>query len=308
MRERPSEMPVAHSPGPLPDGADYLTKARYAEAEETIMQQATRQTYLHGYSDEHRAFLASRTAARDAAFFVPYLKRGMRLLDCGCGMGALTVSLAEVVAPGEVTGIDWEPSQIDAAQAWAAERGATNVRFQTGSIYDLPFPDGSFDAVFANTVLEHTSDPQRIIREMYRVLAPGGVAGVCDPDYATLIHAPATPLSDEGMSLMLKVDEHNGGSLYYARHQRSYLIEAGFARTEGFAQAGADGSLEGTRAAFDLVIKPTFRAPGFESTAIELGWADRDRLDAIVAELEAWSRREDAFFALIQCAAIGWKE
>ena len=271
-------------------------------------QQATRETYLHGYSPEHRAFLASRTAAREAAFFVPHLKPGMRLLDCGCGMGALTASLAGVVAPGEVTGIDWEPSQVEAARAWAAERGVTNVRFETGSIYELPFPDQSFDAVFANTVLEHTSDPPRIIREMYRVLAPGGVAGLCDPDYASLLQAPSSPLLEEAMALMVKVDAHNGGSPYYARHQRRYLLEAGFSRTEGFVLAVGGGSIEGTHGGFEMVLKPTFRAPSFARTAVDQGWADHARLDAIVAELEEWSRRPDAYFALLQCAVVGWKE
>src|SRR6266545_5088796 len=94
--------------------------------------------YLHGYSAEHRAFLSSRTATREAAFFLPFLKPGMWLLDCGCGMGALTTSLAEWLAPGEVIGIDREPSQVNAARAWAEEKGIYNVRFEIGNIYDIP--------------------------------------------------------------------------------------------------------------------------------------------------------------------------
>src|SRR5512139_53220 len=105
--------------------------------------------YLHGYSAEHRAFLSSRTAEREAAFFLPFLKPGMRLLDCGCGMGALTTSLAQHLAPGEVIGIDREPSQIEAARAWAVDKGAGNVHFELGNIFEIPYPDASFDAVFA---------------------------------------------------------------------------------------------------------------------------------------------------------------
>src|SRR6266536_1217446 len=106
-----------------------------AEKNQTLGEE----NYLHGYSAEHRAFLSSRTDTREAVFFLPFLKPGMRLLDCGCGMGALTASLAEWLAPGEVIGIDREPSQVDAARTWAGEKGIQNVRFEIGNIYDIAY-------------------------------------------------------------------------------------------------------------------------------------------------------------------------
>src|SRR5215211_5509236 len=165
-------------------------------------QNPAEEKYVHGYSEEHRAFLSSRTAEREAAFFLPFLKPGMRLLDCGSGMGALTTSLAEWLAPGEVIGIDREPSQVEAARAWAAEKGVHNVRFETGNILELPYPDASFDAVFAFTVLEHLREPRLAMREMLRVLKPGGVAGIYDPDYAARLLAPSTPAMQELFQLM----------------------------------------------------------------------------------------------------------
>ena len=259
--------------------------------------------YLHGYSPEHRAFLASRTAAREAGFFLPFLKPGMRLLDCGCGMGALTTSLAEWLAPGEVIGFDREQTQVDAAKAWAAERGVSNVHFQLGNIYEIPFPDASFDAVFAFTVLEHTSEPLRAIREMRRVLKSGGVAGVCDPDYASQLLAPSSAGMDELVKLMRSFSvEH--ASPYYARHQRQYLLEAGFATTEGFALAAGGGSMQMSPFMFKNIMKPTIDA--IRPWILEKGLATEAHLDELLAEAEAWSQRPDAFFALIQCAAVAW--
>lgn len=81
------------------------------------------------------------------------------------------------------------------------------------------------------------------MREMRRVLKPEGVAGVYDPDYATLLQEPSTPRLQELSRLIRRFSEENG-SPYYARHQRQYFLEAGFARTEGFvfAVGGEPGS------------------------------------------------------------------
>jgi len=263
------------------------------------------ENYVHGYSEEHRRFLSTRTASREAAFFLPFLKPGMRLLDCGCGQGALTTSLAEALGPGKVTGIDREISQVDAARAWAAERKATNIQFKIGDIYEIPFPDASFDAVFAFTVLEHLKDPQRAMREMRRVLKVGGVAGVCDPDYEGMFFEPATPRMKELIRLLLQFSEEHA-SPYYARHQRQYLLEAGFSHTEGFAIGVGGGNLEITRFNYQIVLKPTIES--IRPWIIAKGLSDDEALDAMLAEAQAWSERPDAFFALMQCAAVAWVE
>ena len=65
---------------------------------------------------------ARRTAQVNAAFLLPHLKPGMRLLDCGCGPGSITVGLAQAVAPAETVGIDASPDAIEAARAHAADR------------------------------------------------------------------------------------------------------------------------------------------------------------------------------------------
>src|SRR5207302_57957 len=103
-----------------------------------------REAYTQRDNPAFDAAMTARTAAREAAFFLPHLRSGMRLLDIGCGPGSITLGLAEVVAPGEVVGIDLRPEAVEQSRAAAAQRGIANVRFEVGSAYDLPFPDGSF--------------------------------------------------------------------------------------------------------------------------------------------------------------------
>ena len=102
-------------------------------------ESAKEERYLGGYSSLIIESLAKRTASVEAGFFLPHLRSGMKLLDCGCGPGTMTVNLAEVVAPGEVVGIDLEDKQFEVGRAYARERGVANIRFETGNIYNFSF-------------------------------------------------------------------------------------------------------------------------------------------------------------------------
>src|SRR5262245_36429606 len=109
------------------------------------------------------AALAARTASKDAAFLMPHLRSGMQLLDVGCGPGSITLGRGEVGAPGQVVGIDIQPALVEEARARAAAREVATARFEVADIYRLPFPDSSFDAVFANGVLMHLREPRRAL-------------------------------------------------------------------------------------------------------------------------------------------------
>jgi SAM-dependent methyltransferase len=264
-----------------------------------------RETYLQRENPAFDAVLVRRTAAQEAAFFLPHLRRGMRLLDCGCGPGSITVGLAEVVAPGRVVGLDLETRQVQAGRALAADRGLTTVQFETGDVYALPFPDGSFDAVFAHMVLFHLNDPLRALREMRRVLAPGGVVGIRDADEGATLMAPTLPLIDELQALQMRLLDHHGASPFYARHQRRLLLEAGFARSEGQVSVFGGGTPELTRR-HAAIVQARLRGPAAAELAIEQGWVTRERLEAMLDAMRAWGERPDAFYAMTICSAVGW--
>ncbi len=249
------------------------------------------------------ATLAKRTASEEAAFLLTHLRAGMHVLDVGCGPGSITLGLAAAVAPGEVVGIDIQPSQLEQARALAAQRGVTNVRFEASDVYELPFPDGSFDAAFASSVLQHLREPVRALAELRRVLRPGGIAGVRDRDLGGLLIAPETPLLQQWLRLLDRVRQHNGANFYIGRHHRRLLLEAGFVRAEAGASIPSEGSLEETR---QFAVSLKARIPGNARTALAEGWIDQATVDAITADIDAWAERPDAFHAEPYCHALGW--
>ena len=97
---------------------------------------------------------------------------GRAVLDLGCAGGFMAEALDDRGA--RVTGIDPAARAVAAARAHAAETGR-EIRYDTGVGEDLPYADGTFDAVVSVDVLEHVSDLPRVIAEVARVLRPGGL-------------------------------------------------------------------------------------------------------------------------------------
>jgi SAM-dependent methyltransferase len=92
--------------------------------------------------------------------------RPTAVLDVGCGEGVVTERLANGLAPAKVLGLDADEDHLKAE--WKS-RSAPNLSFTTGSAYDLPFEDGSFDLVCCIEVLEHLERPRDALAEMSRV-------------------------------------------------------------------------------------------------------------------------------------------
>lgn len=104
---------------------------------------------------------------------------GQRVLDVGCGPGALTAELVRRVGPESVSAVD--PSEPFVA---AARERHPGVAVRLGPAERLPFEDGEFDASLAQLVVHFMSDPVAGLREMARVTRPGGVVAACVWDHA----------------------------------------------------------------------------------------------------------------------------
>ena len=105
---------------------------------------------------------------------------GARCLDLGCGQGNTTRFLSEVLGAGECIGLEYDQALVEYASA--QPNNPKGVRFQQGDVMRLPFPDASFDVVFCRYLLVHLADPASAMREMMRVVRPGGRVVAYEPD------------------------------------------------------------------------------------------------------------------------------
>jgi SAM-dependent methyltransferase len=107
------------------------------------------------------------------------VRDGQRVLDVGCGPGALTAELVERVGPSAVAAVD--PSEPLVA---AARERHPEVRVERASAERLPFPDDAFDAALAQLVVHFMADPGAGVAEMRRVTRGDGVVAACVWDHA----------------------------------------------------------------------------------------------------------------------------
>ena len=184
--------------------------------------------YTMGYSEEFRQMLDRRSARTHAAYLLPHLASGQRMLDFGCGPGTITVGLAKAVEPGELHGMDMEESQVELARTAAAAGGHTNVTFHTGDVTDLPFEDDYFDVAHCHAVLMHVPDTEATLKEVKRVLKPGGLIASREANVASSFMAPAADTIQGAWDTFARLLAANRGHPQMGRELKARFVEAGF--------------------------------------------------------------------------------
>jgi ubiquinone/menaquinone biosynthesis C-methylase UbiE len=169
--------------------------------------------YIHGYSDEEAQRLIDQ-----AEFLAPWVFDGVALdgvgtlLEVGMGVGAETRLLRARWPALRVLGCDIADGQLAHARRLLADDIAAGaVELMRASATAVPLPDGSADAGFVCWLLEHVDDPAAVMREVARVVKPGGRVFVTEVYNRSLVLEPTQPLLDRFWNALNETQRRAGG-------------------------------------------------------------------------------------------------
>jgi ubiquinone/menaquinone biosynthesis C-methylase UbiE len=267
-----------------------------------------REQYTMGYGTASTMIMAMRTAERHAGFFIPHLHPGLKVLDCGCGPGTITLGLAQIVTPGQVIGTEIEQSQVDLARKNAIKRNVSNVQFQTADLYRLPFEDNSFDAVFISAVLGNLRKSDQGVAEAHRVLKPGGVIGIKEFDHGGDLVYPPDPLIAKYGELYIRLRREYGHEPNSGRRLGELLFRAGFESIK--FSATYESFTHPTLLTFAEMSADLIKEGWGDTWADEFvsrDWCTKQELEQMIDAWQRFAQTPGAIFAAAWCEAVAFK-
>jgi SAM-dependent methyltransferase len=244
--------------------------------------------YVHGYSKrEHQRLRDQSQTLADLLHHDTTYPAGSHVLEAGCGVGAQTVILAKNNPQTHFTSIDASPASVAVARAAVERAGFGNVAFQTADIFQLPFPEASFDHVFVCFVLEHLRQPGEALQRLRAVLKPGGTLTAIEGDHGSTFFYPRSDAAWRTIQCLVDVQAAMGGNALIGRELYPLLLGAGFAEVSVsprfvYVDASRPAWVEGfTRNTYIAMVE------GVRDQALAAGLIDRPAWDKGIADLKA---------------------
>jgi ubiquinone/menaquinone biosynthesis C-methylase UbiE len=218
------------------------------------------------------------------------LRPGLRCLDVGCGIGAVTLKLARQVGPtGIAVGIDLDERCLELARQEASRLGLP-ATFRKEGVHGLT-EEAAYDLVFSRFLLTHLPDPQRAIERLARAARPCGLVVVEDIEFAAHFCHPACPAFDRYVSLYQQAVLRKGGDPNIGPRLVSLLLDG------GLQQVGVE------------VVQPTYRkGPGkriaqvtmehIREAVVTAGLASEGDVDGVLADLDRFARNPRTILSL----------
>ena len=172
------------------------------------------------------------------------------------------------------------------------------------SVYALPFPDGSFDVAYAHQVFQHLRERSAALREMRRVVRPGGLVAIRDVDWGTAAYWPRDPWLDRFIEVHQDAWQRNGGQPHMGRELRALFNAATLEDVRISAAVWCYATPAETIAWGDSYADRLLSSPMGQSP-VEHGLVSRADVESMADAFRAWARHPDATWAFIHIAALG---
>jgi SAM-dependent methyltransferase len=185
--------------------------------------------YVHGYSAKESTRLTDQAGTLTELLHADTrYPSGCRVLEAGCGVGAQTVILAANSPDARFTSVDVSAESVDHARREVSAAGLANVSVERADIFDLGYPDGSFDHVFVCFVLEHLADPAGALAALTRVLRPGGSITVIEGDHGSTYFSPDSGYARRAVDCLVELQRRAGGDALIGRRLYPLVTSAGY--------------------------------------------------------------------------------
>lgn len=185
--------------------------------------------YVHGYNPRENIRLQDQASTlvellhSDTSY-----SEGSQVLEAGCGVGAQTITLARNSQKAYITSIDISEASVAEAKKRVTSEGFSNVRFQQGDIFNLPFKPQSFDHIFVCFVLEHLARPVEALNCLEKLLKVGGTITVIEGDHGSTYFHPDSEAAHKAIQCQVELQKRADGNANIGRELYPLLKAVGF--------------------------------------------------------------------------------
>ena len=264
--------------------------------------------YVHGYDPRENIRLQDQASTLvELLHSDTVYPAGSNILEAGCGVGAQTVSLAANSPDAHFTAIDISESSVAAAKKKIMNAGYTNVSFQQGDIFELPFEPESFDHLFVCFVLEHLAHPLEAIQCLTKLLKVGGTITVIEGDHGSAYFYPDSKPAHQAIQCQVELQRRAGGNADIGRELYPLLKKAGFSSIRVsprmvYVDSSKPQLVEGfTKNTFTAMIE------GVRESSIDSGLIDAGTFDEGIRDLYR-TAEDDGVFCYTFFKAFSTKE
>lgn len=185
--------------------------------------------YVHGYSEREAVRLTDQASClSELLHHDTIFKAGDRILEVGCGTGSQTVIIAQKNPHTHFMSIDHSAESLNQAKKVIEQNKIQNVTFKQADIFNLPFKNKSFDAIFICFVLEHLSSPLKALKKLKKVLKRGGKIIAIEGDHGSAYYHPVSPRAQQTIQCQITLQAQAGGNALIGRQLYPLFKKAGF--------------------------------------------------------------------------------